>query len=148
MLGRQERWQEDLFVAGPLRDLIPDDHILKRVDRVLDLAWLRDEVRDCYDLRQGRPGIDPEAAVRLMLAGLFQGITQDRQLLREAQVNLAIRWFAGYRLHEQLPDHSSLTRIRQRWGAQRFRESRHQCRRHNRRGNRRAVLKPCLRAKP
>ncbi len=122
MLGRQARWQEDLFVAGPLRDLIPDDHILKRVDRVLDLAWLREEVRDCYDLSQGRPGIDPEAAVRLMLAGLFQGITRDRQLLREAQVNLAIRWFAGYRLHEKLPDHSSLTRIRQRWGAARFRE--------------------------
>jgi transposase len=121
MLGRQERWQEDLFVAGPLRDLIPDDHILKRVDRVLDLSWLRAEVQDCYDTAQGRPGIDPEAAVRLMLAGLFQGITSDRKLLREAQVNLAIRWFAGYRLHEPLPDHSSLTRIRQRWGAERFR---------------------------
>ena len=122
MLGRQERWQEDLFVAGPLRDLIPDDHILKRVDRVLDRAWLRDEVRDCYDARQGRPGIDPEAAVRLMLGGLFHGITKDRQLLRQAQVNLAIRWFAGYRLHEQLPDHSSLTRIRQRWGPARCKE--------------------------
>jgi len=122
MLGRQERWQEDLFVAGPLRDLIPDDHVLKRVDRVLDLHWLRDAVRDCYDHTTGRPGIDPEAAVRLMLAGLFQGITSDRKLMREAQVNLAIRWFAGYRLHEQLPDHSSLTRIRQRWGADRFRE--------------------------
>lgn len=121
MLGRQERWQEDLFVAGPLRDLIPDDHILKRVDRVLDLSWLRAEVQDCYKAAQGRPGIDPEAAVRLMLAGLFQGITSDRKLLREAQVNLAIRWFAGYRLHEPLPDHSSLTRIRQRWGAERFR---------------------------
>ncbi len=121
MLGRQERWQEDLFVAGPLRDLVPDDHILKRVDRVLDLSWLRAEVQGCYDTGQGRPGIDPEAAVRLMLAGLFQGITSDRKLLREAQVNLAIRWFAGYRLHEQLPDHSSLTRIRQRWGAERFR---------------------------
>jgi len=121
MLGRQERWQEDLFVAGPLRDLIPDDHILKRVDRVLDLAWLRAEVQGCYDTAQGRPGIDPEAAVRLMLAGLFHGITSDRKLLREAQVNLAIRWFAGYRLQESLPDHSSLTRIRQRWGAERFR---------------------------
>jgi transposase len=121
MLGRQERWQEDLFVAGPLRDLIPDDHLLKRVDRVLDLSWLRAEVQTCYEAGQGRPGIDPEAAVRLMLAGLFQGITSDRKLLREAQVNLAIRWFAGYRLHEQLPDHSSLTRIRQRWGAERFR---------------------------
>ena len=122
MLGRQERWQDDLFVAAPLRDLVPDDHILKRVDRVLDLSWLRDEVRDCYDEEQGRPGIDPEAAVRLMLAGLFQNITRDRQLMREAQVNLAIRWFAGYRLHERLPHHSSLTRIRQRWGAMRFKQ--------------------------
>ena len=74
MIGRQERWQEDLFVAGPLRDVIPDDHILKRVDKVLDLTWLREEVREQYDDQQGRPSIDPEAAVRLMLAGLFQGL--------------------------------------------------------------------------
>lgn len=120
MIGRQDRWQEDLFVAGPLRDLIPDDHVLKRVDKVLDLSWLRKEVADCYCTDNGRPGIDPEAAVRLMLAGLFQGIVHDRKLMREAQVNLAIRWFAGYRLDEKLPDHSSLTRIRQRWGAERF----------------------------
>lgn len=121
MIGKQERWQEDLFFAGPLSSLIPDDHILKRVDKVLDLSWLRGEVRDLYDEHQGRPGIDPESAVRLMLAGLFQGIVHDRKLMREAQVNLAIRWFAGYRLHENLPHHSSLTRIRQRWGPQRFR---------------------------
>ena len=57
-----------------------------------------------------------EAAVRLMLAGLLSGIVHDRRLMREAQVNIAIRWFAGYALHEKLPDHSSLTRIRQRWG--------------------------------
>jgi transposase len=122
MVGKQDRWQEDLFVAGPLRNLIPDDHVLKRVDKVLDLSWLRGEVADCYCADNGRPGIDPEAAVRLMLAGLFQGIVHDRKLMREAQVNLAIRWFAGYRLHEKLPDHSSLTRIRQRWGAERFKK--------------------------
>ncbi|MCD6364485.1 MAG: transposase, partial [Planctomycetes bacterium] len=104
-------------MACPLRDLIPEDHILKRVDKVLDLSWVRKEVHDLYDESMGRPSIDPEAAVRLMLAGLFQGIVHDRKLMREAQVNIAIRWFAGYRLHEQLPDHSSLTRIRQRWGA-------------------------------
>ena len=113
MLGRQERWQEDLFVACPLRDLVPDDHILRRVDKVLDLSWLREEVKDCYCSHNGRPGIDPEAAVRLMLAGMFQGIVHDRKLMREAQVNLAIRWFAGYRLNDTLPHHSSLTRIRQ-----------------------------------
>jgi hypothetical protein len=62
-----------------------------------------------------------EAAVRLMLAGFLLGIVHDRRPLREARVNLAIRWFAGYGLQERLPDHSSLTRIRQRWGAERFR---------------------------
>ncbi len=122
MIGRQDRWQEDLFVAGPLSSLIPEDHILKQVDKVLDLSWLRDEVRDLYCCDNGRPGIDPEAAVRLMLAGFFQGIVHDRKLMREAQVNLAIRWFAGYRLDEKLPDHSSLTKIRQRWGDERFKK--------------------------
>ena len=78
MIGRQDRWQEDLFVAGPLRDLVPDDHILKRVQQVLDLSWLREEVRDSYCEDNGRPSIDPESAVRLMLAGFFEGMVHDR----------------------------------------------------------------------
>jgi transposase len=121
MLGKRERRQPELFVAGSLGDLVPDDHVLVRVDRVLDLAWLPGAVGDCYCADNGRPGIDPEVAVRLMLAGLLLGLVHDRHLMREAQVNLAIRWFIGYGLHEALPDHSSLTRIRQRWGAARFR---------------------------
>lgn len=121
MIGRQDRDQLEFFVCGSLRDLVPDDHILARVDRVLDLSWLEAEVADCYAQGAGRPGIAPDAAVRLMLAGFLLGIVHDRRLMREAQVNLAIRWFAGYGLHERLPDHSSLTRIRQRWGAERFR---------------------------
>jgi hypothetical protein len=71
MLGRKERCQLELFVTGSLRELIPDDHILARVDGVLDLSWLRDEVADLYCADNGRPGIDPEAAVRLMLAGFL-----------------------------------------------------------------------------
>ena len=109
-------------MAGSLRELVPDDHLLARVDRVLGLSWLRSEVRSCYAADgRGRPGIDPEVAIRLMLAGLLLGIVHDRRLLREAQVNIAIRWFAGFGLHDALPDHSSLTRIRQRWGADLFR---------------------------
>ena len=64
MLERRDRLQDELFVAGSLRDLIPSDHVLVRVDKVLDLSWLRDAVSECYDLEQGRPGIDPEAAVQ------------------------------------------------------------------------------------
>ena len=121
MLGRKERDQLELFMTGSLRQLVPDDHVLARVDQVLDLSWLRSEVADLYCETNGRPGIDPEVAVRLMLAGFLLGIVHDRRLMREAQVNLAIRWFVGYGLHEALPDHSSLTRIRQRWGAECFR---------------------------
>jgi len=121
MIGRQNRDQLEFFVCGSLRDIVPDDHILARVDRVLDLSWLRDEVADLYAPGVGRPGIEPEAAVRLMLAGFLLGIVHDRRLMREAAVNLAIRWFAGFGLQDRLPDHSSLTRIRQRWGAERFR---------------------------
>jgi len=121
MLRRRGREQLEFFLCGSLRDLVPDDHVLARVDRVLDLSWLHEEVAEVYSLGTGRPPIDPEAAVRLMLAGFLLGIVHDRRLMREAQVNLAIRWFAGFGLHERLPDHSSLTRIRQRWGAERFR---------------------------
>ena len=122
MLGSKPRGQSELLIAGSLRDFIPDDHVLARVDKVLDLGWLRAEVRGCYAAdRSGRPGIDPEVALRLMLAGFLVGIVHDRRLMREAQVNIAIRWFAGFGLADVLPDHSSLTRIRQRWGADRFR---------------------------
>lgn len=112
MIGTQHRSERTLFVAGSLDDLIPDDHILKRVDRVLDLKWLRKEVSEYYCEANGRPGIDPEAAVRLMLAGFFHGIVHDRKLMREAQVNLAIRWFAGYRLDELVERVESATGIK------------------------------------
>jgi len=121
MLGRRERRQQTLFFTCQLSALVPESHILKRVDRVLDLSWLAGEVGSLYAAGQGRPSIDPEVAVRLMLAGFFEGIVHDRKLLRQAEVNVAIRWFCGYGLDEALPDHSSLTRIRQRWGAARFR---------------------------
>ena len=91
-------------MPGSLRDLVPDDHVLVRVDRVLDLAWLPDEVAGCYCTDNRRPDIDREVAVPLMLAGLVLGIIHHRRLMREAQVNLGIRWFIGYGLHEALPD--------------------------------------------
>ena len=64
MLGRRERRQPELFVAGSLRELLPDEHVLVRVDRILDLGWLRAEVEPLYNAEAGRPGIDPEAAMR------------------------------------------------------------------------------------
>jgi len=95
--------QLELFITDSLKQLVPDEHVLARVDRVFDLSWLSEEVTDCYCANDGWPGIDPEAAVRLMLADLLSVTVHDRKLMREAQVNIAIRWFAGYCLHQQLP---------------------------------------------
>jgi len=120
MLGRRERRQAELFVAGPRGDLVPGEPILARVDRGLELSRLPDEVAACSRAATRRPGVDPEVAVRLMLAGLRLGIVDDRRLMREGQVDLAIRWFTGCGLHEALPEHASLTRVRQRWGAAQF----------------------------
>ena len=86
------------------------------MNQIIGLSWVEEEVADRYCNGNGRPSIAPECAMRLMLAGFFLGIVHDRKLMREAQVNLAVRWFAGYNLEDKTPDHSSLTHIRQRWG--------------------------------
>jgi transposase len=122
MYRRKQPQQETCFIPGSLSDYLPEEHILKRVKAILDLRWLEEEVRGLYAEANGRPCIEPERALRLMLAGFFHGVVQDRKLMREARVNIAYLWFAGYELGEALPDHSSLTRIRQRWGEERFRK--------------------------
>ncbi len=73
MLGRKERGQLELFITGSLRDLVPDDHVLVRVDRVLDLCWLPSEVAGLYCATTAVPSIDPEVAVSLDVGGAFAG---------------------------------------------------------------------------
>jgi transposase len=120
MLGKRRQRQGELFGPVCLGDLVPEDHILRRIDRVLDLSWLRGEVRDCYCGDNGRASEDPEALVRLMIAGLVEGITKDRALERRSQVDVAFRWFAGFGLYDRVPDHSTYSVARKRWGAERF----------------------------
>ena len=113
MLGRRGPEQFEFF-AGSLRDLISDEHILARVDRVLDLPWPHDEVAELYCPDNGWPGIDSEAALYLILAGFLPGIVHDRRLMCETKHSLAIGWFAGVGLTEGMPRHSSLTMVQQR----------------------------------
>lgn len=81
----------------------------------LDLSLVREWSRDRYAER-GRPSIDPVVSFKLQLVMLFEGIRSERQLIETASLNLAHRWYLGYALDEDLPDHSNLTRIRQRLG--------------------------------
>ena len=103
-----------------LEDLVPKDNFYRRLDATLDLSFVRDLVSDCY-ASSGRPSIDPVVFFRLQLVMFFEAIRSERQLMEVAADRLSVRWFLGYDLNEPLPDHSSLTRIRERYGLRTFR---------------------------
>jgi transposase len=104
-----------------LDDLVPADNFYRHVERTLDLSFVRDLVRDRY-AAGGRPSIDPIVFFKLQLVLFFEGMRSERQLERVGSDRLSVRWYLGYDLHEPLPDHSSLTRIRERYGITIFRQ--------------------------
>ena len=119
MMGTKER----AFGRCPpvsLEDLVPPDHFYRHLERTLDLAFVRDLVRDTY-AEIGRPSIDPVVFFKLQLILFFEGLRSERQLMRVVADRLSLRWYLGYDLTEPLPDHSSLTRIRERYGLEVFR---------------------------
>ena len=119
MMGSKER------AFGPLppvslEDLVPPDHFYRHLERSLDLAFVRDLVRGAYaDI--GRPSIDPVVFFKMQLILFFEGLRSERQLVRVVADRLSLRWYLGYDLNEPLPDHSSLSRIRERYGLDVFR---------------------------
>ena len=119
MLGTKERQFAPL---GPisLEDLVPANHFYRYLDRTLDLSFVRELVAPCY-ATGGRPSIDPVVFFRLQLVMFFEGIRSERQLMRVVADRLAARWYVGYDLDEDLPDRSSLTKIRERYGLTVFR---------------------------
>lgn len=120
MMGIKER----LFLPLPgeisLEDLVPKDSFYRRLEAMLDLAFVRDLVRPLY-ARGGRPSVDPVVFFRLQLVLFFEGLRSERELMRVAADRLSVRWYLGYDLHEPLPDHSNLTRTRERFGLPVFR---------------------------
>jgi transposase len=119
MMGRKHRCFAPIVQAS-LEDLVPHDHFYRQLDRTLDLSFMRETVQKTYAIG-GRPSIDPVVFFKLQLVMFFEGIRSERQLMRHAADRLSIRWFIGYDLGEPLPDHSSLTRIRERYGVEVFR---------------------------
>src|SRR5215212_9116554 len=114
MMGTKAR----VFTLLPpvsLEELVPSDHFYRHLEHTLDLGFVRELVRDAYaDI--GRPSIDPVVFFKLQLILFFEGLRSERQLLRVVADRLSLRWYLGYDLTEPLPDHSSLTRIRERYG--------------------------------
>src|SRR5215216_2648819 len=119
MMGTKERTFAPLCNRS-LEDLVPASHFHRHLEAKLDLGFVRDLVRDTYKER-GRPSVDPTVFFKLQLVMFFEGLRSERELIRVAADRLSLRWYLGYDLDEELPDHSSLTRIRKRYGLAVFR---------------------------
>jgi transposase len=115
MLGPVKPRRLDESITVSLEDLVPASNFYRHLEAKLDLGFVRDWTHDLYAER-GRPSIDPVVFFKLQLVMFFEGIRSERKLIETASLNLAHRWYLGYALDEELPDHSSLTRIRQRLG--------------------------------
>src|SRR3954449_13205957 len=103
-----------------LEELVPKDHFYRRLEGALDLSFVRELVAERY-ATSGRPSVEPVVFFRLQLVMFFEDIRSERQLMKVAADRLSVRWFLGYDLNEALPDHSSLTKIRERYGLEIFR---------------------------
>ncbi len=121
MMGTKERNFRPLPKDVSLEDLVPEDNFYRRLQEKLDLSFVRELVEDRY-AASGRPSVDPEVFFRLQLVMFYEGIRSERELMRIVSDRLSVRWYVGYDLFEPLPDHSSLTRIRDRFGLSVFRE--------------------------
>ncbi len=119
MMGIKKRSFAPLINVS-LEELVPPDHFYRHLEQSLDLSFVREFVHETY-AGGGRPSIDPVVFFKLQLILFFEGIRSERQLMRHAADRLSIRWYLGYDLGEPLPDHSSLTRIRERYGVEVFR---------------------------
>ena len=111
MMGSNDKPQDELFYAFNLEEIVPQDHLLRDIDRVLDLSNLREHLAPFYS-HTGRPSIDPELMIRMLLIGYCCGIRSERQLCCEVTMNLAYRWFCKLKITDKVPDHSTFSKNR------------------------------------
>ena len=108
MMGQAVGQQDRLFYEFNLEDRVPTNHLLRRIDAVLDLSWLRAELSPFYS-HTGCPSIDPELMIRMLLVGYCHSIRSERRLCQEVELNLAYRWFCRLGLEDKVPDHSTFS---------------------------------------
>ncbi len=108
MMGQAVGQQDRLFYEFNLDERIPANHLLRRIDAVLDLTWLRPELSPFYS-HTGCPSIDPELMIRMLLVGYCHSIRSERRLCQEVELNLAYRWFCRLGLEDKVPNHSTFS---------------------------------------
>ena len=113
MLKKPEEQQQELELVS-IESLVPDNHLLRKVNRWVDFGFIRDRVKHLYSEDNGRPALDPVVFFKLLLLGYLYGVRSERQLMREVEVNVAYRWFLGLKLRDKVPDASTLSQNRRR----------------------------------
>ncbi len=104
--------QQYQFETVTLDELVPEDHLVRQVDAIMDFEFIRDAVAHLYCPNNGRPAIDPVRLIKMMLLGYLFGVPSERKLVKEIQVNMAYRWFLRMGLTEKVPDASTLSQNR------------------------------------
>src|ERR1035437_3345984 len=110
MMGQHVR-SESLFYHFQLEDQVPENHLLRLVDKHIDFGFLHEELKDSYS-ETGSPSIDPELLLRVLLIGYLYGISSERKLAEELRMHLAWRWFAGLGFDQEVPHHSTFSKNR------------------------------------
>jgi transposase len=111
MMGERRVRQDALFYEFSLEEHVPAEHLLRSIDRFVELDGLRRELAPFYS-EKGRPSIDPELLIRMLIVGYCFGIRSERRLCEEVHLNLAYRWFCGLGLQGEVPDHSTFSKNR------------------------------------
>jgi transposase len=110
MMGQHTR-SESLFYYFRLEDQVPENHLLRLIDRHIDFGFVREQLKDSYS-DTGRPSIDPELLLRIVLIGYLYGISSERKLVEELRMHLAWRWFTGLGFDQEIPHHSTFSKNR------------------------------------
>ncbi|WP_227287172.1 IS1182 family transposase [Boseongicola sp. H5] len=111
MMGPKQEAQAALFYEFSLEDHVPQDHLLRSIDRFVDLGSIRGHLSEFYS-HTGRPSVDPELLIRMLLVGYCFGIRSERRLCEEVHLNLVYRWFCSLDLSDRVPDHSTFSKNR------------------------------------
>jgi transposase len=119
MMKQQPRFEAKFYYHLSLDHLVPEDHLLRQIDRAVDFAFIRPLCRPFYS-HTGRPSVDPVVLFKMLLVGYLYGVTSERRLARELNLNLAYRWFLGYDFDQPTPDHSVLSKARARFSQEVF----------------------------
>jgi len=110
MMGHQSRG-EALFYYFRLEDHVPENHLLRLIDKHISFDFVRERLKQSYS-DMGRPSIDPELLLRILLIGYLYGITSERRLVEELRMHLAWRWFTGLGFDQEIPHHSTFSKNR------------------------------------